>query len=405
MDEATTKRIKTNIGYLNESQRRLYLATEAISLGRGGIKEVSEVSGMHRNTIAAGIKELQDPDFKAPEHVDNTTRIRKAGGGRKPITETQPGILDALDRLVDPASYGNPMVPLRWTTKSTQNLADELQSEGFKVHKDKVGDLLRILGFSLQQNQKMKRVGEESPYRDEQFKHINETSQRYLEAGEPVISIDCKKKENIGNFKNNGAEYRPKGDPEEVLDHDFPLPELGKAVPYGVYDVTNNEGYVNVGISSDTAVFAVNSIRNWWYDMGQERYPHADHLYITADGGGSNGSRCRLWKVQLQELADELVMPIEVSHFPPGTSKWNKIEHRMFSQITKNWRGRPLVSLEIIVSLIAATTTDAGLQIKCGVDFSKYQTGIKVPDEELKNVNIVPNEFCENWNYTIYPHR
>ena len=405
MDEATCKRIKTNIRYLNESQRRLYLASEAISIGRGGIKEVSEISGVHRNTIAAGIKELQDPDFQVPDHMDLTTRIRKPGGGRKPITEKQPGILDALNRLVDPESYGDPMSPLRWTTKSTQKLAEELQTEGFTVKKDKVGDLLRILGFSLQQNQKMKQVGEESPYRDDQFKHINETSQAYLQAGEPVISIDCKKKENIGEFKNNGVEYRPKGDPEQVLDHDFPLPELGKAVPYGVYDVNNNEGYVNVGISADTAVFAVNSIRTWWHNMGQERYPHADHLYITADGGGSNGSQCRLWKTQLQELADELLMPIEVSHFPPGTSKWNKIEHRMFSQITKNWRGKPLVSLETIIKLIAATTTDTGLVVRCSADYAEYKAGTKVTDEELKGVNIVQNEFCGNWNYIIYPHR
>lgn len=392
------------MAYLNESQLRKYLASEAISLGRGGIKEVSAISGVHRNTISAGIKELENPNYPNPEKVTNTTRIRIEGGGRKPITVSQPGILEELDRLVDPASYGNPENPLRWTTKSTRHLAGELQKLGYKIQRDKVGDLLRELGFSLQQNQKMKQVGKQSPDRDGQFRHINSTALEYLNVGNPVISIDCKKKENIGTFKNNGAEYVRKGQPIHVLDHDFPVPEQGKAAPYGIYDIANNEGYVNVGISSDTAVFAVNSIRNWWYYMGCEKFPNASRLYITADGGGSNGSRCRLWKVKLQELVDELLIPIEVSHFPPGTSKWNKIEHRMFSQISKNWRAKPLESLEIIVNLIASTTTTTGLHIECGIDFNTYETGIRVTDEELKDVNIVKNEFCGAWNYTICPH-
>lgn len=404
MTTATEKRIKTNINYLNESQLRKYLASEAISLGRGGIKEVSAISGVHRNTISAGIRELQGSLHPSHKKEADFSRIRIKGGGRKPITVTQPGILEALDKLVDPESYGNPENPLRWTTKSTRHLADELQKLGYKIQRDKVGDLLKKLGFSLQQNKKMKQVGKESPNRNGQFRHINRTSLDYLDAGEPVISIDCKKKENIGNFKNAGAEYSPSGRPVEVLDHDFPLAEKGKASPYGVYDILNNEGYVNVGISSDTAVFAVNSIRNWWYYMGAGRFPNASRLYITADGGGSNGSRCRLWKVRLQDLADELLIPIEVSHFPPGTSKWNKIEHRMFSQISKNWRAKPLESLEVIVNLIASTTTTGGLHIECGIDFSTYKTGIKVSDEELANVNIVQNEFCGTWNYTIYPH-
>ena len=296
------------------------------------------------------------------------------------------------------------MSPLRYTTKSIRNLANELQVQGFQIKYNKVADLLRSLGYSLQQNQKMKQVGKESPDRDAQFKHINATAMQYLDAGEPVISVDCKKKENIGSFKNNGSEYAPKGTPVEVLDHDFPIPGKGKAAPYGVYDINNNEGYVNVGVSSDTAIFAVNSIRSWWYYMGLERFPNASKLYITADGGGSNGSRCRLWKIQLQALADELLMPIEVSHFPPGTSKWNKIEHRMFSQISKNWRAQPLESLEIIVNLSASTTTESGLHIECGLDFTEYKTGIKVVDEELSEINIVHNEFCGEWNYTIYPH-
>lgn len=402
MDEKLAKKINSMLPFLNESLTRKYLASEAISLGRGGITEISAISGVHRNTISAGIKELQSPQENSSEG-EKSTRIRAAGGGRKPITETQPGITEALERLVDPETYGNPENPLRWTTKSLRNLADELSAEGFSIKKDKVGDLLKMLGYSLLQNQKMKQVGKESPDRDAQFKHINSTAQSYMEASLPVISIDCKKKENIGNFKNNGAEYRPKGEPEKVLDHDFPLPELGKAVPYGIYDIAQNEGYVNVGISSDTAVFAVNSIKSWWYSMGMLHYPDAKAIYITADGGGSNGSRCRLWKTSLQSLADELDMAIEVSHFPPGTSKWNKIEHRMFSQISKNWRGKPLETLEIIISLIASTTTVEGLHIKCGFDSHKYTTGIKVTDVELAGVNIVPNDFCGAWNYTIYP--
>lgn len=399
------RKIQSFIPYLNESQTRKYLASEAIALGRGGIAQISEISGVHRNTISAGVKELREHNSLDEElaKVNNSTRIRAPGGGRKPITVSQPGILDALDRIVDPESYGDPMRPLRWTTKTLRNLSDELKKEGFQIEKDKVGDLLKHLGFSLQQNQKMKQVGKESPDRDDQFRHINDTVLRYLESGDPVISIDCKKKENIGNFKNNGAEYLPKGSPTKVLDHDFPLPENGKAAPYGVYDITNNEGYVNVGISADTAMFAVNSIHSWWQYMGSERFPNAKKIYITADGGGSNGSRCRLWKTELQSLVNQLRMPFEVSHFPPGTSKWNKVEHRLFSQITRNWKGKPLTSLEVIVNLIAATTTSTGLIVKCGVDNNIYKTGIKVNDEEYDNVNIVRDEFCGNWNYTILP--
>ncbi len=403
MKESTIIRIKTNIQYLNESQLRKYLASEAISLGRGGIKEVSAISGVHRNTISAGIREIKALP-ETPCLNESSTRIRAVGGGRKPITISQPGIDEALERIIDPETYGNPMNPLRYTTKSIRNLANELQTQGFQIKYNKVADLLRILGYSLQQNQKMKQVGKESPDRDAQFKHINTTAMQYLDTGEPVISVDCKKKENIGSFKNNGSEYAPKGSPAEVLDHDFPIPGKGKASPYGVYDINHNEGYVNVGISSDTAVFAANSIRSWWHYMGSARFPKAGRLYITADDGGSNGSRNRLWKLQLQGLANELRIPIEVSHFPPGTSKWNKIEHRMFSQISKNWRARPLDSLEIIVNLIASTTTETCLHIECGLDFTEYKTGIKVTDEELPEINIVRNGFCGEWNYTIYPY-
>lgn len=403
MDIKLSEHIKRVLPWLDEDQRRKFLASEAISLGRGGIQEISAISGVHRNTIAAGIKELKDPDSFPSYSEEAKRRIRAKGAGRKPITVTQPGIKEALERLVDPETYGNPMNPLRWTTKSLRNLQRELQEEGFTVGYDKVGDLLKELGYSLQQNQKMKQVGVESPDRDAQFKHINNTAMQYMRAGDPVISIDCKKKENIGNFKNNGAEYRPKKKAVEVLDHDFPLPELGKAAPYGVYDIACNEGFVNVGISADTAQFAVNSIRMWWLQMGKEQYPNTRALYITADGGGSNGSRCKLFKIELQRLANELNIPIEISHFPPGTSKWNKVEHRLFSQITKNWRGRPLETLEMIVELISSTTTSTGLKVQCTVDHTIYPRGLKVSDEELEGVNIVRNEFCGNWNYTILP--
>ena len=403
MDKKLSEHIHRVLPLLEEDQKRKFLASEAILLGRGGIQEISAISGMHRNTIASGVRELNATDEIPSKDGNNKRRIRAKGAGRKPITVTQPGIKEALERLVDPETYGNPMNPLRWTTKSLRNLQKELQAEGFTVGYDKVGDLLKELGYSLQQNQKMKQVGEESPDRDAQFRHINSTARDYMEVGNPVISIDCKKKENIGNFKNNGSEYRPIKDPTEVLDHDFPLPELGKAAPYGIYDIASNEGFVNVGISADTAQFAVNSIRMWWLQMGKEQYPNADSLYITADGGGSNGSRCKLFKVELQKLVDEINMPIEISHFPPGTSKWNKIEHRLFSQITKNWRGRPLETLEMIVELISSTTTATGLKVQCTVDRTLYPRGLKVSDEELDGVNIIRNEFCGNWNYTILP--
>ena len=403
MDMKLAEHINRVLPWLDEDQKRKFLASEAISLGRGGIQEISAISGVHRNTIATGIKELRDPHFKPGENAESKRRIRAKGAGRKPITVTQPGIKDAIERLVDPETYGDPTNPLRWTTKSLRNLQKELQAEGFKVSYDKVGDLLKELGYSLQQNQKMKQVGAASPDRNAQFEHINATAKEYMAAGDPVISIDCKKKENIGNFKNIGAEYRPIKNPRTVLDHDFPLPELGKAAPYGIYDVGSNEGFVNVGISADTAQFAVNSIRMWWMQMGKEQYPNASALYITADGGGSNGSRCKLFKTELQKLANEIKIPIEISHFPPGTSKWNKVEHRLFSQISKNWRGKPLETLEMIVELISSTTTRTGLKVQCVVDQNDYPRGIKVSAEELDGINIVRNDFCGNWNYRIIP--
>ncbi len=402
MEESTANRIREVLPSLNEHQRRVYLAAEAKALGRGGIKAVSDLTGVHRNTIAAGLKELRSRE-ENPDGKKDIGRVRRRGGGRKSITQSQDGILDAVDGLVDNSSYGNPENPLRWTTKSLRNLRDELAKKGFSVSHNTVGKLLKKLGYSLQTNRKMEQVGEESPDRDAQFQHINSTAAEYIANNEPVISIDCKKKENIGNFQNNGAEYAPKKSPLQVLDHDFPIPGQGKAVPYGVYDMVNNEGYVSVGISKDTAAFAVQSIRTWWKEMGSQRFPNASRLFITADGGGSNGSRCRLWKTELQGLANELGISIEVSHFPPGTSKWNKIEHRMFSQITKNWRGRPLESLEIIVNLIASTTTNSGLRIQCGIDRKVYLSGTKISDEELQALNIVRNSFHGDWNYVIYP--
>lgn len=402
IEQKQIDKIKLIIPHLDERQKRIYLASEAEALGRGGAKEISKLFGIHQNTLTAGKKDLYSGEVLKKEG-GQSYGIRHKGAGRKTTIENNPGIQEALNKLVDGESFGNPENPLRWTTKSLRNLADELKAEGFSVGYVTVGKMLEGMGFSLQLNQKMKQVGKKSDDRDAQFKHINDTVVEYAEQGNPVISVDCKKKENIGNFKNNGGEYAKKKQPIKVLDHDFPLPENGKAVPYGVYDITNNEGYVNVGISKDTAEFAVQSIRNWWDMMGKERFPGATALYITADGGGSNGSRCRLWKTEIQALANEIGIPIEVSHFPPGTSKWNKIEHRLFSQISKNWRGRPLESLEIIVNLIATTTTAKGLKVKCSLDTKEYRAGIKITDEELDVVNINCNDFRGDWNYTIMP--
>ena len=402
MEQKTKEKIQMMLTILNEKQKRLYLASEALEIGYGGITQVSRASGVSRNVITTGIKEIRSGDVGV---IFKDGSIRRKGAGRKPITETQPGIEEALERLVDEKTFGSPENPLHWTTKSLRKLADELCAEGFKIAYRKVGYLLQKLGYSLQMNQKMNQVGKEHPDRNEQFEHINEKVKTFHSFGLPAISIDCKKKEMVGSFKNVGAEYAPLKRPIKVLDHDFPLPNMGKAAPYGIYDIAANEGFVNVGISADTAQFAVASIRNWWLSMGRERYPHADKLLITADGGGSNGSRNRLWKTELQALANETGLAITVCHFPPGTSKWNKIEHRMFSQISKNWRGRPLETLEVIVSLIAATTTKTGLSIRCQLDLNQYFTGLKVTDEELSSIRIVGDEFHPNWNYTIFPSK
>lgn len=402
MEKKLIDKINMVLPHLDERLRRLYLASEAEALGKGGAKEISEVFGIHQNTLTAGKKDLLSGEVLSTDDGE-FYRTRRKGGGRKRILDKSPEILETLDNLVDGNSFGNPENPLRWTTKSLRNLADELETKGFHVSHATVGTLLEHMGYSLQINQKMNQVGKASPDRDEQFKHINATVIAYTDENEPVISVDCKKKENVGNFYNKGAEYAKKGTPTRVMDHDFPLHEKGKAVPYGVYDIINNEGYVNLGISSETAQFAVHSIRIWWNQMGKIRFPYAHKIYITADGGGSNGSRCKLWKAELQVLANEFGFPIEVSHFPPGTSKWNKIEHRLFSQISKNWRGRPLESLAVIVNLISSTSTQTGLLVNCGIDTAEYKTGIKVEDGVMEGLNIVQNDFHGDWNYTISP--
>lgn len=402
IEQTQIDKINLILPHLDERLRRIYLASEAEALGRGAAKEISKIFGIHQNTLTAGKKDLHSGEVLTSDDGKYYS-TRHKGAGRKNITDNNPEVIDALNKLVDDSSFGNPENPLRWTTKSLRNLSDELKKQGISVGHVTVGKILGEMGFSLQVNQKMKQAGQESPDRDAQFKHINDTVTVYMNSGNPVISVDCKKKENIGNFKNNGAEYAPAKHPVKVLDHDFPLPENGKAVPYGVYDIINNEGYVNVGISKDTAEFAVQSIRNWWNLMGAETFSGATALYITADGGGSNGTRCRLWKTELQSLANEIKIPIEVSHFPPGTSKWNKIEHRLFSQISKNWRGKPLETISIIINLISSTSTDTGLKVKCGLDTKQYQTGIKINDEKLEEVNIVKNDFHGEWNYIIMP--
>ncbi len=402
IEQTQIDKINLILPHLDERLRRIYLASEAEALGRGGAKEISKIFGIHQNTLTAGKKDLHSGEVLISDDGKYFS-TRHKGAGRKNITDSRPEVIDALNRLVDNSSFGNPENPLRWTTKSLRNLSEELKTQGISIGHVTVGKILGEMGFSLQVNQKTKQVGQESPDRDAQFKHINDTATAYMDSGNPVISVDCKKKENIGNFKNNGAEYAPGKHPVKVLDHDFPLPENGKAVPYGVYDIVNNAGYVNVGIGKDTAEFAVQSIRNWWHLMGAETFSGATALYITADGGGSNGTRCRLWKTELQSLANEINIPIEVSHFPPGTSKWNKIEHRLFSQISKNWRGKPLETIEIIINLISSTSTNTGLKVKCSLDTKQYQTGIKINDEKFEKVNIVKNDFHGEWNYIIMP--
>jgi hypothetical protein len=399
-DELVTARYLAIRGVLDERQRRLYAAVEAKVLGHGGVKRVHEATGVARGSILAGLKELaQEIEAVAGE----PRRVRRAGAGRKKLVEQDPGVRGALERLVEPATRGDPESPLRWTCKSLMQLSRELGACGYKISHVSVGALLKDLGYSLQGNRKTLE-GASHPDRNTQFEFINEKIETALAAGQPVISVDTKKKELVGQYKNGGKEWRPKGQPEAVKVHDFVDDELGRANPYGVYDLGSNSAWVSVGTDHDTASFAVATVRRWWFAMGRELYPNAKELMITADGGGSNGSRVRLWKLELQRLADELAIPIRVSHFPPGTSKWNKIEHRLFSYISLNWRGQPLVSHEVIVNLIAATTTRNGLKVRAQLDTTPYPKGIKVSDDEFASIRLARDDFHGEWNYTIAPN-
>jgi len=386
---------------LDERRRRQWAAAEARELGFGGVSLVARATGLSRPTITAGLRELELP---TQERTLAAARIRRPGGGRRRSVEADPGLLGALEALIDPVTRGDPDSPLRWTCKSTAKLAIELARQNHPVSDRTVATLLKQAGYSLQANRKT-REGSSHPDRNAQFEHINAQVKAFHKQRQPVISVDTKKKELVGDFKNSGREWRPKGTPEEVRVHDFRDPELGKAIPYGVYDLASNEGWVSVGITHDTARFAVASIRRWWTEMGAARFPRARKLMITADGGGSNSSRNRLWKVALQELAGELGLALHVCHFPPGTSKWNKIEHRLFSFITQNWRGKPLISHQTIVNLIASTTTRTGLVVKAALDTDHYETQIKVTDAELAQLNLRRDKFHGDWNYVLSPRR
>jgi hypothetical protein len=383
---------------LDERTRRLVAAADARVLGRGGITLVAQATGVSRRAIARGIAELD----QSPPPSEG--RIRRPGGGRKCKVAVDPTLRTDLLQLVDSTTRGDPESPLRWTCKSVRKLADELRAQGHSVSPQVVANLLHEEGFSLQANQKT-HEGAAHPDRNAQFEYLNARVKAFLNSGQPAISVDAKKKELVGDFKNSGREWRPAGDPERVRVHDFIIPELGRATPFGVYDLARDVGWVNVGVDHDTAAFAVESIRQWWYAMGQAAYPDARRLLITADGGGSNGSRVRLWKVELQKFADETGLNITVCHLPPGTSKWNKIEHRLFSFITLNWRGKPLTSHEVIVNLIGATTTRSGLRVTAHLDTSKYPDGRKIPDREMRELRLHRHKMHGDWNYTILARR
>jgi transposase len=383
---------------LSERARRRWAAVEAVSLGRGGISVVSAATGLAHSTIRRGILELNTGD------TPRTGRQRREGAGRPRAEVVDPSVKAALERLVEPESRGDPQSPLRWTCKSTRRLAEELTAQGHPVGPTTVRQLLKKAGYSLQANRKT-REGQSHPDRDAQFRFINGRVKAQQRRDQPAISVDTKKKETLGNLKNSGQTWRPKGKPQEVDTHDFPDPRKGKAAPYGVYDLRHNEAWVSVGISSDTAEFAVESIRRWWKRLGRRRHPQAVRLLITADSGGSNSSRNRLWKVELQKLSNETGLEIEVCHFPPGTSKWNKIEHRLFCHVTRNWQGQPLETIEIVVNLIGSTTTESGLKVHAELDARTYEKGRKVPDEEFAQVNIKPSRFHGEWNYVIRPNR
>ncbi len=405
-DASTIDRIRRKFDSLgplmDERMRRQWAAAEAAELGWGGVSTVATATGLSRTTITVGCRELRDR--VAHPDAPISPRMRRPGGGPKCLTETDPGLLPALELLVDPVTRGDPESPLRWTCKSTRRLAAELTLQGHPIGPRSVAALLIDAGYSLQANRKT-REGTAHPDRNAQFEYINAQVTALQRRGQPVVSVDTKKKELVGDFKNGGREWRPQGRPEKVRVHDFQDKELGKAIPYGVYDLTHNQGWVSVGIDHDTAQFAARSIRRWWEEMGAERFPHARELAITADGGGSNSHRSRLWKVALQGLADGLGLQLRVLHFPPGTSKWNKVEHRLFCYITQNWRGQPLVSRAAIVNLIGSTTTRTGLLVRAALDTAQYETGIKVSDEELAAVQLTPHEFHGDWNYTISPRK
>lgn len=405
-DPAIVEAVRTKFELLRplmtERLRRRWAACEAQTLGRGGVTLVAEATGLSRTTIWAGLKELRGRANRPGGDV-HPERIRVAGGGRPLLEDTDPTLVRALEALVEPTSRGDPQSPLRWTCKSTRHLAEELVRQGHAVSYQTVATLLHTLDYSLQANRKT-REGSSHPDRNAQFEYINRQVRVLQRAGQPVVSVDSKKRELIGDFKNAGEEWRPAGAPEEVRAKDFPDKHLGKVTPSGVYDLTHNEGWVSVGIDHNTALFATQTIRRWWQEMGAPLYPEAHRLLITADAGGSNGYRCRLWKVALQQLADAIGLHVAVCHFPPGTSKWNKIEHRLFCHITKNWRGRPLASRAVVVDLIGSTTTTAGLHIQAELDTNAYETGIEVSDEELATVRLKQEKFHGEWNYTITPH-
>ena len=395
--ETIRKRFRLMEGVLNEKLRRCVAAAEAVAIGRGGASIVSRATGVSRRAIRVGVRELKEKDGLA------SGRIRKPGGGRKRTVEKDPTLVRDLEKLVEPTERGDPESPLRWTCKSVRQLAQELTRMGHRTSHRMVAELLHGLDYSLQGNRKTLE-GSSHPDRNAQFEHIDRKVKEHLRTKDPVISVDTKKKEMVGNFKNGGREWSPKGEPEQVRIHDFVLPELGRAIPYGVYDLGQNAGWVSVGIDHDTATFAVETIRRWWYSMGRPSHRKAKRLLITADAGGSNGPKIRLWRVELQKLANEIRLPISVCHFPPGTSKWNKIEHRLFSFISQNWRSKPLTTHEVIVKLIAATKTAAGLKVRAQLDKHRYPKAVKVSPSQMASLNLRPSRFHGEWNYTFFPN-
>lgn len=429
-----SKMLNDFLPYLNERQKRIFVGIAANALEYGGIKFVHECTGIAESTIIAGMIEFgddcgagvaeatekpldgnshQNPEEKASETSQDkigggkyeSGRSRKPGGGRKNTFEKYPDLLKIIEEIISEDTYGNPENPLKWTTASLRKIADTVLHKGIKISQNIVSNALDVLGYSKQKNQKMCQLGSQHPDRNAQFEFINATAKDFIDAGSPVISVDTKKKENIGNFKNEGSEYRPVKESRKVLDHDFPIPELGKATPYGVYVLNNNTGFINLGLSHDTSEFAGASVFRWWECVGCETFPKATKIYITCDGGGSNGSRIWMWKYYLQELSDKTGLEIHVSHFPPGTSKWNKVEHRLFCYISKNWEGKPLIDVETIVNLIGSTTTKQGLKVICKVDENTYLTGIKITEEQKENINIEFTGPNEKWNYIIRPRK